>query len=138
MTAAEACAVLATIPAGDPAKPRARAIALALDALRAAPVTAPAKPKARKPGAASPAQSRHVAAFLRERFPEGTSLPGVYSRYGYNVDVGRRSAYRDLMGRDVPDLAGPAAAQFAYGMRGGEHKSSKAREAALLMAARAS
>ena len=93
---------------------------------------------AAKPRAAKPAQSRHVAAFLKERFPEGTSLEcsgGRFTPRAEQVDRGRLKAYRELMGRDVPSLDGPAAAQFAYGTRG-TGRSDKQRDAAVLYGAR--
>ena len=119
MTRTEAADVLRTIPAGT-GSARERALAVALEALLAAPS---AKPKPR--AAAKPKQSRHVAWMLKQRFP------------GEPDAATQRAAYRSLMGRDVPELTGLAAAQFAYGSRSGPNRHSKEQDAAILHAAAA-
>lgn len=117
MTTLEAVAVLRTIPAGVETA-RERAITVAIERLLAEPrATAPRKTTAKPKG------SQNVAAFLKIKFPTGTTVGSEYL------------LYEELTGHAVPEVDGALAVQLAYGQRhaGG----SKGRDAAILYAAAA-
>jgi len=119
VTTLEAVAVLRTIPAGVETA-RERAITVAIERLLAEPrATAPRKT------AAKPKVSQNLAAFLKLKFPTGTTVGNEYV------------LYEDLTGHAVPTIDGPLAVQLAYGHRGPHHRSTKPRDAAILYAAAA-
>jgi hypothetical protein len=103
MTKARAATLLAELAEGDTSE-YGRALALAVTALTP------------KPRTAKPKMNRHVAAFLKMRFPSGTTT----------VPYAEMAALRAADAKLSPE----AAAQFAYGRR-----DRRAPDAAVLYAA---